>query len=177
MPIRNQINREARGFLSFFRAKVGGQGPQFVDDLVRPTIDVGRFTSISLLRGATTTAVGNPAANLSIAVPDDEFWQLYAIHLTISSTITSAQDTGAVWALQIQGLPDGAGAVTDLTLGTAVLSNQGGAANSVGGGCSLNPNGDLIVPGGVNIQGQYVRDNTTANYNVTLSVLYGLITV
>lgn len=176
MPIKNQINREARGFLSFFRAKVGGQGPQYLRDDVQPVINVTPFYGNSELRGATTTATGNPPANLNIAVPSSEFWMIDVVHLNISTSTTQAADAGAVWGLQIQGLPDSDGVVTDLNLGTAQFKNESGTtAITLGGGCDWSPHGSVILPPGTNIQGQYIRDDTTSAYIATLAVLYTLI--
>lgn len=178
MPLQNRINREARGFLDLFRAKVGGQGPQTLLDTVQPTVDVNGYLSSNVLRGATSETTGNPPANISIAVPELQSWLIYAISIQLSSFNLTAINTGAFFGLQIQGLPDSAGATTDINLGGVGMNARGaGASVALGESFTYTPPGVLILPSGTNIQGQYFVDNTSINYRLNVSVLYAELNV
>lgn len=176
MAIRNRINREARGFLNLFRAKIGGQGPITLREDVQPIIEVGPFLKAGLIRAVKDENSGaSPPPNCNIAVPDGEIWDIKAISLSIFADTSIPTEHIAVWKMQLQGLTDSDGNIIDLDLGNVVMDNLSSITRPASGTLVYTPGYPLLLPSKANIQGQFHQDNTASNYTASLNVLYVLL--
>lgn len=153
MPIKNQINREAKGFLDFFRAKVGGQGPLNFGDNVQPTVDVGPFVASGLIKGFQVSASGGPGTVATQTVPADEAWLMYGISSWISDTYTLPGEQGWL-TLTIGGLRATDGSAVTAVLGHGQIRAEEALATAVlyTDSVQFSPGSPMILSPGMNIQ-------------------------
>jgi len=175
MATRNQVNREPRGFLSLFLAKVGGQTPRTIREEIQPVVEISPFTRASLLRGQLDTASGAPPANVSILIPDRELWWIHSISLTMVTAAVAVAAESAVCQLRLLNIDDDNGNLVDIELGSAFL-NQDASSEHSGSSFTYVPRG-LILPGGASIQGLQKVSDFTSNFTNTVSVLYSKLEV
>lgn len=101
-----RVNRESRGLLDLFRAKVGGQGPKEFSTNVQPTVDVTGFLGSGILVTRTASLTAASGA-IEIDVPSDEVWLLYCLSVGVHQ-ITSSQ-VGYSGHLYLKDIPNGTG--------------------------------------------------------------------
>lgn len=168
MPLRNTINREAKAFLSLFRAKVGGQGPRLLREDVQPIVDVAPFLSAGQLV-TKTQSVFSVANATKITVPANEVWQLISANVTVNVTSTAA-DQHAFSVLDISEVPNGTpgAAQIDARVALAYTRSTATGQNMQAFG-AFNPPQPLLLSSGMGLEASITA---TVAATAKLQVLY-----
>lgn len=170
--MKNAINREARGFLDFLRAKVGGVGPQTFQTDIRPVVDIEPYISGPILLGQESSTTASGSGTLEIAVPANETWKIYFMSAALVDTIGAAGTFGHA-KLSIADITNGASSgglktidVGSMQIGSGAETASTGQEDSV----VYNPNGKLLVPPAAKLR--TTLNGSSGTVTIKLSVLY-----
>lgn len=161
---KNQINRQADGFLSLLRGKVGGQGPASFTAEVDPVIDITKFLEQTTLERTALSTTGG-SGDYALTVPATETWVMHNLTCMVYDTIT------AIYAFNGYLYVDLAGAKAAVApLNFSVPTTPSGSI-IVGSGASWNPAGTIVLPPGTEMGATF--PNMSSSSTIFVSALYG----
>jgi hypothetical protein len=178
MPLPNIINRESRGFLSLFRAKVGGKGPEVLKTDVQPVIDITQFLASTRIKYYEVSGDGTPPGSQTITVPSDETWLLHWVNAAIYSNTLLDEAQSAVRLLAFRGINESTSGFEYNALAYFGIrgSTDATATQECVGNFTWTPR-NFILPPGTSIQNQSVRSSLTTSCKAVLGVGYTLLDV
>jgi hypothetical protein len=98
------INRNPQGLLDFLQTQSGGRNPDFLQESVRPTIDIEPFYWPDRMRGAIEPIALNSGSIEFIEVPEGEVWKVLTIGHVCNTN--QAADTNYSVTYGIERLPE-----------------------------------------------------------------------
>jgi hypothetical protein len=94
------INRNPIGLLDFLQTQSGGRNPDFLQESVRPTIDVEPFYTPDRLRAAVESFSMTTGQIEFIAVPEGEVWKILTFGFVTTTTVSSGADIAVQYGIE-----------------------------------------------------------------------------
>lgn len=161
-----RVNRESRGLLDLFRAKVGGKQPDTFEQKIRCIVNNTPFLSVAGME-VQVDNVTSANGNTSFTVPQDEAWLIHYASCTCLATPSAAfQVVVTLSLLQIQ---KGSGTSSEVVLDRDMQRWTALATEPIQATAVYNPGKELLLPPDCMVRGAI---RATASNTATLAVWY-----
>lgn len=174
------INREARGLLDLFRAKVGGRQPDRFLKEIRTQVDAVPFLANPLVRVGVASVTTTGTATATVTIPQDECWLLYQAAAIVEGAASASQNASAYGVLKLGNIPtQGGGGTADAYLNAWdwIATDDATATQNRGASCVYTPPGHLLLQPGTTISNEIDTKNTTVSLTARVYALYSPLSV